>query len=399
MIGHSALPAFAPIVIAAVTGTVISRMHYGDYPAFIVPQDWVLASFWEFPAFALLGLVSAFAAIAFMRSVSIAHALVERLPLPVWSLPAFGGLLVGGLAIRFPEVLGVGYEATDAALSELYPLWMLLALIVVKTAATAISLACRFGGGVFSPSLFLGAMVGGAFGLIATEAFPDYSSGHGAYTLIGMGAVAGAVLGAPISTILMIFELTTDYRLTIAVMIATAIASVVTKQVFGRSFFTWQLEQRGINIKGGQDVGLLRSMKVGNLMDPRYHSIPPEMPIADVRRRLQAAPWGELFVVQPDSRRLVGTITLADLSGAAFDTSHDEVLTASHLVRDRPIVLYVGDDLEAAVGVYGASGESHLPVVDSDERMTLLGVAHEHEVVLAYQRALSQTTAEHQGEL
>ena len=399
VIGHYALPAFAPIVIAAVTGTVISRMHYGDYPAFIVPDDWVLASFWEFPAFALLGLVSAFAAIAFMRSVSVAHSLVERLPLPVWSLPAFGGLLVGGLAIRFPEVLGVGYEATDAALSELYPLWMLLALIVVKTVATAISLACRFGGGVFSPSLFLGAMVGGAFGLIATQAFPDYSSGHGAYTLIGMGAVAGAVLGAPISTILMIFELTTDYRLTIAVMIATAIASVVTRQIFGRSFFTWQLEQRGINIKGGQDVGLLRSMKVGNLMDQRYHSIPPEMPIAEVRQRLQAAPWGELFVVQPESRRLVGTITLADLSGAAFDTSHDEVLTASHLVRDRPIVLYVGDDLEAAVGVYGASGESHLPVVDSDERMTLLGVAHEHEVVLAYQRALSQTTAEHQGEL
>ena len=400
VLGHYALPAFAPVVISAVTGTVISRMHYGDFPAFNLPPDWGIESFWEFPAFALLGCVSAIAAIAFMRSVAFTQDVVERLPVPIWALPAIGGLAVGAIATQFPQVLGVGYEATNDALAELIPLWLLLALIVLKTAATAISLACRFGGGVFSPSLFLGAMVGGAFGVIATEAFPHLSSGHGAYTLIGMGAVAGAVLGAPISTILMVFELTGDYRLTIAVMIATAIASLLTQQFFGRSFFTWQLERRGIKIAGGQDVGLLQSIKVGNVMDQRYHTILADTPLAEVRRRLQAAPWGELFVVAGEQeRRLVGTITFADLSDAAFDTSHDAEWSATDVARKKPTVLHVGDDLEEAVRVYGATGEAHLPVVDSDERMTLLGVAHEHEVVLAYQRALNQVRAEERGEL
>ena len=398
VIGHYALPAFAPIVISAVTGTVISRAYYGNFPAFTLPVGWDIASIWEFPAFALLGLVCALAAILFMRSIAFTQDFVARLPIPAWTTPAVGGLCVGLIAIAFPQVLGVGYEATDSALSELYPLWLLIVLIVAKTAATAISLGCRFGGGVFSPSLFLGAMVGGAFGIIATEAFPHLSSGHGAYTLIGMGAVAGSVLGAPISTILMIFELTTDYKLTIAVMIATVIASVVTLQVFGRSFFTWQLERRGVNVKGGQDVGLLKSIKIGNLMDQRYHTVAADTPIAEVRTRLQAAPWGELFVIDGE-RRLTGTITFADLSEAAFDTSHDAELSARDVARAHPVVLHADDDLEAAVRVYGASGEAHLPVVDSDQRMTLLGIAHEHEVVIAYQRALSQVRAEEQGEL
>ena len=397
VIGHYALPAFAPIVVSAVTGTVISRMYYGNYPAFVLPISWDIASFWEFPAFALLGVICAIAAIVFMRSVAFTQDVVGRVPVPGWSKPAAGGLCVGLIAIAFPEVLGVGYEATDFALSEFYPLWILVVLIIAKTAATAISLGSGFGGGVFSPSLFIGAMVGGAFGIIATEAFPHLSSGHGAYTLIGMGAVAGAVLGAPISTILMIFELTSDYKLTIAVMIATAIASVVTQQVFGRSFFTWQLERRGVAVKGGQDIGLLKSIRIGNLMDQRYQTIAPEAPIAEVRTKLQAAPWGELFVVD-EQRRLSGTITFADLNEVAFDTSHDDELSAIDVARDHPVVLHVDDDLEAAVRVYGASGEAHLPVVDSDERMTLLGVAHEHEVVIAYQRALSQVRAEEQGE-
>jgi CIC family chloride channel protein len=172
VVGHYALSAFAPIVIASVTGTLVSRMHYGDFPAFILPDQWVIVSFWEFPAFALLGVVSAVAAIVFMRSVFYTEAVIAKVPIPVWSRPAVAGLLIGVIAVGFPQVLGVGYEATDAALSALYPLWLLVALIVLKTAATAIALGGGFGGGVFSPSLFIGAMVGGSFGVIATQAFP-----------------------------------------------------------------------------------------------------------------------------------------------------------------------------------------------------------------------------------
>jgi len=398
VIGHYALTAFTPVVIASVVGTIVSRMHYGDYPAFIMPQTLSIVSFWEFPAFALLGAVSALTAIIFMRSILFAEDLVRRTPLPPWGRPAVAGFLVGGIALAFPQVLGVGYEATDAALSDLYPLWLLIALIALKTAATAISLGCGFGGGVFSPSLFIGAMVGGAYGFIATSAFPELSSGHGAYTIIGMGAVAGAVLGAPISTILMVFELTNDYAITIGIMIATSIASIITEQVENHSFFTWQLARRGISVKGGRDIGTLRSIRVRDVMSDDFRSISPEAPMASVRVNLQSAPWGELFVVDEEGC-LNGVITFADLHEAAFDTSHDSELTAADVLRRRPPVLEADDDLETAARAYESSGEVNLAVVEDGESRRLVGVAQEHRIVLAYHRALDQARAEERGEV
>jgi CIC family chloride channel protein len=397
VVGHYALSAFAPIVIASVTGTLISRAYYGDFPAFVLPEAWTIVSFWEFPAFAILGLVSALAAMLFMWAIMFTEDTVAKLPAPTWARPAFAGLLVGLIALVFPQVLGVGYEATDAALSDSYPLWLLLALIVAKTTATAICLGSGFAGGVFSPSLFIGAMVGGAYGILATQAFPELSSGHGAYTMIGMGAVAGAVLGAPMSTILMIFEMTNDYELTIAVMLATVIASVVTQQVHKRSFFTWQLDRRGVTIRGGHQTGLMRRVKVSSVMDHNYSSVTPETPIAEVRLKLQAAPWGELFVIDEDSA-LCGVITYADLHEAAFDTSHDSELIAENVARSVPALLLVGDHLEAAVKVFNLTGEPHIPVVADKRSMVLRGLVHEHEVMLAYQRALNQARAEERGE-
>ncbi|MHA1600774.1 MAG: chloride channel protein, partial [Alphaproteobacteria bacterium] len=374
VVGHYALTAFAPIVIASVTGAIISRMHYGDFPAFVVPAVRAITSFWELPAFALLGAFSAVVAIIFMRAVFLTEDVVARLPVPPWVRPALGGLAVGLLALAFPQILGVGYEATDAALSGLLPLWMLLALLVAKTGATAISLGCGFGGGVFSPSLFIGAMLGGTFGVIATSAFPEFSSGPGAYTIIGMGAMAGAVLGAPISTVLMIFELTSDYSATIAVMIAASIASVITHQTHGRSFFGWQLLRRGVVVRGGQEVGLLRAIRARDVMDADYETVSSETPIAVVRARLQAAPCGELFVVDSDDR-LTGVIAYSDMHEAAYDTSHDAEMTAKDVARGRPAVLLADDDLEAAVKAHGASGEVFLPVIDHRDTRRIVGIA------------------------
>jgi CIC family chloride channel protein len=398
VVGHYALTAFAPIVIASVTGTIISRMHYGDFPAFIVPAVRTITSFWELPAFALLGAVAAVVAIVFMRAIFFTEDTLKRLPMPSWTRPALGGLVVGVMAIAFPQVLGVGYEATDDALSGLYPLWLLLALVVAKTAATAISLGSGFGGGVFSPSLFIGAMVGGAFGVIVTSIFPELSSGPGAYAIIGMGAMAGAVLGAPISTVLMIFELTSDYAATIAVMIATAIASLITQQAQGRSFFTWQLLRRGVVVRGGQEIGLLRAIRARDVMESGFETVLSETPIAVVRARLQAAAHGELFVVD-SAGRLTGVIAYSDMQETAFDTSHDAELIAENVARTRPTVLQADDDLETAIKAYGASGEVFLPVVDHQDSRHLVGVAHEHKVMLAYHRALDQARAEERGEV
>ena len=323
---------------------------------------------------------------------------MNKTPIPPWFRPAVGGLLVGAIAIFYPEVLGVGYEATNSALMEDYALTFLMILIVAKTAATALSLGTGFGGGVFSPSLFLGAMIGGAFGHLATDVFPHLSSGHGAYTMIGMGAVAGAVLGAPISTILMIFELTSDYKLTIAVMIATVTASVITQALYGRSFFARQLERQGVSIKGGQDIGLLKAMTIENLMDRKFDTVAPDTPLPEVRQRLLEASYGELFVVDQDGK-LTGTIIFSDLRDTAVDTSHDDEWHAIHVARKHPAVLRAADDLSTAVELFGASGEVHLPVVDSRDSAKLIGVAHEHDVVLAYHRALQKLRDEERGDL
>jgi CIC family chloride channel protein len=397
VIGHYALSAFAPIVIAGVIGTIISRVYFGDFPAFIVP-DQSLVSFWEFPAFALLGVVCALTAIIFLRSAAVATDIAAKIPVAPYFKTMAGGFCVGVIALAFPEVMGVGYEATDKALNGKYELAILIALVAAKVAATAISIGAGFGGGVFAPSMFMGAMVGGSFGVIATQIFPELSSGHSAYTLVGLGAVSGAVLGAPISTILIVFELTADYALTIAVMVAVVIASVITQQVRGNSFFTWQLERRGINIRGGRETGLMATTKVENVMSLKYTPVMQGLNINGVREKLLTAPHGELFVVD-ENGALTGTITLEDLADGAFDHSIDDVVNARDVARLHPPVLEAGASLDHALKMMQNTGEEHVAVVENRENMKLVGFIHEIDVMFVYNRALLEARREERGEL
>ncbi len=163
-------------------------------------------------------------------------------------------------------MLGVGYDTTDAALKGNLALHVMLTLIVVKTIATAIALGSRLGGGVFSPALYLGAMTGGAFGLIAAGAFPEMGSSEGLYAILGMGAVAAAVLGAPISTTVMVFELTGGFALSLALMLTVAIGNGISQAILGRSLFQAQLESRGIVLHDGPHRTLLREIRVADIM-------------------------------------------------------------------------------------------------------------------------------------
>jgi chloride channel protein, CIC family len=396
VIGHYALSAFAPVVLSSVIATMIARIHYGNFPAFAVPGHSIV-SYLEFPSFALLGIVAAVQAIALLRSIALVQAQSCRLPAPAVAGPALAGLAVGCIALVMPHVLGVGYGATDAALRGQLGLWLLIALAVAKTAATALSLGGGFPGGIFSPSLFLGAMVGGAFGIVATDAFPELSSGTEAYTLIGMGAVSAATLGAPISTILIIFELTSNYGLTIAVMLAVVIAVAITRAVGGHSYFTWQLTLRGLNLSSGREVGLLAAIHVADVARTDYPRVSPSATLAELRPAIAHAPHNELFVVDNDGR-LVGTITLADLADAAFDASMDTLLNAADVARRRPTVLAAGDGLNAAIRTMEEAGEEHVAVVADRAGMRMVGVVHEIDAMAAYNRALIAARAEERGE-
>ncbi len=399
IIGHYALSALAPIALASVTGTIISRGHFGDFSAFVAPSHSIV-SYLEFPAFALLGVVSALVAIILMKSIIFAQDMSNKMPLPRWVHPAVGGLLIGLIALVFPQVLGVGYGATDAAMKEQIALGMLLALLAAKTAAVAISLGSGFAGGVFSPSLFLGAMLGGSFGIIATEAFPHLSSGHSAYTLVGMGAVAGAVLGAPLSTILIVFELTgaNNYSFIIAVMVAVVIASVITQQAFGGSFFSWQLQKRGVNLARGREAGFLAEVHIGDVMTSTYMSVSRQTPIAELREKLHQAPHAQLFVLD-DNGALVGTIDLSDVAEAAYDPSLDGLLNAADVTRPNPPVLMRETDLEVAIKLMEDVHEEHVAVVEDTDSMQMIGVVHEVEVMLAYNNAIVRAREEEHGAL
>lgn len=266
ILGHFAVAAFVPIVIASVVATLIVRFHLGDFPGFIIPE-YTISSFWEFPAFALLGIVAAVAAIGFQSTIRLFEKLANMVKIHLIIRPAIGGFIIAIMALYVPEIIGIGYEATNKALQGNYTLATLFILIAAKTVAVAITLASRLVGGVFSPALYIGAMTGGAFGLLASMVFPELSSETGLYAIIGMGSVAAAVLGAPISTVLIVFELTADYHITLALLFSVSIATGISQAVQGQSIFLWQLSNKGIYLERGSHRQIARNVTLVDMIE------------------------------------------------------------------------------------------------------------------------------------
>ncbi|WP_417669888.1 chloride channel protein [Roseibium sp.] len=341
VLGHYAVSAFVPIVLASAVGAVLSRQWFGEAAAFVIP-NYDISSYWEIPAFGLLGLTCAAVAILFQFALIGTDWTARNISMPLWLRPVVGGLAVGAIGIFYPQVLGVGYEATDMALKHQLPISMLLALLVAKTAATAITLASRFGGGIFSPSLYLGAMAGGAFGLIAASAFPELASSHGLYAILGMGGVAAAVLGAPVSTTMIVFELTGGYGLSIALLIVVSIATGLTHAIHGKSYFHWQLGMRGVCLHEGSHTFLRESVKVRDFMDP-----PPEN--------------------EEDREFNPGT------DGA---------------------YLHAGTSLEKALKTFDESGDNSLPVVEAGDATRIVGTARHVRALRYFNSALIRESEE-----
>jgi len=269
---HFALHALGPIVIAAVAATVVGRIHLGDVTEFTLPVH-TIAFYWEIPAFMILGVLSGFVGAVMVRSLFVAEGVADRvqqaLHIPDLLRPAVAGAMLGIIALQFPHIIGVGYETTSLALTTQFAFFTAVAFAVVKVVAVCITYAGRMGGGVFSPAIMLGALTGCAFGELAIQIFPAVSGSQGLYALAGMGAVAGAVLGAPISSTLIVFELTGDWQAGIAVMISVSLASVVASRIVARSAFLTQLERRGLKLSDGPQGYLAATMPVVHLMRHR----------------------------------------------------------------------------------------------------------------------------------
>jgi CIC family chloride channel protein len=272
---HFAVHAFAPIVIASVAGTVINRLQYGGVTEFGMVEANTLDFYQELPAFLILGLISGLVAVVLMRAIfwtdDMGTILQERTRMPRWLRPAVAGGILGCMAIFYPHIIGVGYETTSLALTGQLALNDVVVFAVLKTAAVAITMAGRMGGGVFSPSLMLGALTGLGFGLVATGLFPDVSGSVTLYALAGMGAVAAAVLGAPISTTLIVFELTGDWQTGLAVMVAVSISTALASRLVDRSFFLTQLERKGVHLAAGPQAYLLAMFRINTVMRAPDH--------------------------------------------------------------------------------------------------------------------------------
>lgn len=271
VLGHYALRSIGPVAAASVIGAILSRIHFGASPAFTVP-DIPPASLADFIAIIPLGLASAGVAIACILLSFNAPRLVanraQALSVPLWMLPPFGGLVIGALGVLAPEVLGVGYEATSVALAGGYAIATLAALIGLKLIATMATMAFRFGGGIFAPSLYLGAMLGALYGALVAPLIGPDSAGPAYFAVIGMGAVGGAVLGAPLSTTLIVFELTASYEASIALLVCVSLASVITTSVTKGSFFHKQVERHGYDLTQGDARVILQTIRARDIMTP-----------------------------------------------------------------------------------------------------------------------------------
>ncbi len=349
---HFAVHAFAPIVIASAAGTVISRLTFGDIAEFSLPQANALAFYVELPAFLILGLICGLVAAFFMRGTfwadDMASLIQARTRLPRALRPAVAGLLLGGIAIWYPHIIGVGYETTTAALTGGLLLHEAVVFTAIKGVAVAITMAGRMGGGVFSPSLMLGALTGLAFGLVATAILPEVSGSERLYALAGMGALSAAVLGAPISTTLIVFELTGDWQTGLAVMVAVSTSTALASRLVHRSFFLTQLERKGVHLAAGPQAYLLAMFRVSNVMrksdDPRC--APP-----------------------------------------------DEIWTAI----EEGFYIDANATLEAALPVFDQTNRRYLAVVrigEEGEPPEILGALYHVDALRAYNRALAATAEE-----
>jgi len=299
-------------------------------------------------------------------------------------------LAIGLVAIWLPNLLGLVEETTTQVIQDQgreYVLQLLCFLIIFKIAATAICLGCGMHGGVFGPALCIGAMVGAA---IAMATDPSY---YQIFALAGMGACISSVVGAPIATILIVFELNQNYSVATAVMVAVVISNLVTNKFFARSFFLHQVQSAGIDINAGREVLILQRRRIREVMESEYHTIAPEADLPTIEKALRANPEADLYVTDAH-QKLLGSITLASawdtLKAGGNQTAADLAQMPEHILTEETDLNTGFEIIEEFVGV-------SIPVVENTENMRLSGIIHEANVIQAYNEAVKTARGEEQG--
>ena len=373
---HYSLQAFAPTTVAAATGYVMANIVFERPPLFLVEFSGVSHGY-EFALFALLGFLCAFLSVGFMRSIFYIGAIAPKLPFPAKYRPVLAGLIVGMVALQLPDVLGVGKETLRFATIEgAFESWELILLVVAKMGLTAVCIGLGFAGGVFSPSLLIGILFG-AFSWTLLELIGVPNSGVVVYAICGMMALTSPIIGAPLTTILIVFELTHNYDLTISAMVAVVFANLLAFRLLGRSMFDVVLARAGVDLSLGRDRALLEHTKIINLPITDFARVDLNDTTQRVIEKLQQDGRSEAVVI--DSKGIYqGIIRIVDLLGPDSN-SISENLRVDSPVFDEDTTLWQG--MSALEGFVGEA----VPIVSAVDA-TLIGMIAESELITAYQK-------------
>lgn len=388
LLGEYTVPAVSTMVFAAVSASVISRLFLGDHPSFVLPA-YSLVSSWELFFYLGLGVVSALGAGLFVRSLYFSEDLFDGLRFPPYLKPVLGGVLLGSLGFVLPQVFGTGFEVVEQVLNGSLAFWLLLVLVFAKILATSITLGAGFSGGVFAPALMIGAVLGGAYGKVVHALFPAITATSGAYATVGMAAVFAAAARAPITAIIILFELTLDYRIMLPLMFATVVATLVAARIEPESIYTLKLVRRGIDFRGRAGLGVTAGVAVGDVMTPLadMHSAEPQMSLDELAALFHETGHHGVPVVEGEAR-LVGIVTLGDLERglglSGGGTSVSDIMTVELELA------YADESLESVLRRSGSFDVGRIPVVERDDPGRLLGVLRRGDILRAYSSALTK---------
>ncbi len=386
ILGNFALLSFSPIIISSVLATAVSRAFLGDYPAFIVPE-YSLVSVWEILLYVCLGIVAGGVAVMFSRMVYKFEDIFDDIPIPDYLKTPIGGLIMGVMIIFIPYVYGVGYEAIDLALTGNMVWYAALFLIFIKLFATSVTIGSGGSGGIFAPSLFLGAVTGSSFGSLVGFLFPSITADSGAYAMVGMGAVVAGATHAPITSILILFELTSDYKIILALMVACTISTVMARKLNDDSIYTLKLKRRGISLNQGREEIIMKSFSVGDVMKANAPVILESTSFNDIIEIFMKNQEPYYYVIDKN-KKLLGVLSTHVIKSVLHDKNLQNLVIARDLMEEPLEMVSLQNNLAEAMDIFSRVEYEHLPVIKGNKSSKLIGSISRRDILGLYNREI-----------
>ena len=354
--------------------------------------DYAFHSAQELPLYLVLGVLAGLVAALYVTALYLAKDWFGRWPVPGWLKTTAAGLAVGIVGIWLPQIFGVGYDTIDAIFNgPQMALSLLVALLIAKLAMTAVSIGGGFPGGVFAPSLFLGATLGAAYGSVIQAAFPRLLIAPQAYAMVGMAAVLAASVHAPLTAIILLFEMTRDYRIILPLMAAVILALLLAQWLRKDSVYSMALSRKGLRLQRGRDIEVLEGITVSEVMDTNILTLRDTDSLAEATEIFSRTRHHGLPVVN-GAGELTGILTLLDVERTRAACADAACAVGDACVRDL-VVTYPDESIGAALRRMSTRDIGRLPVVDRNHPQQLLGLLRRSDLVRAYDVALTRHAA------